>query len=654
MSTLSIDIETYSSVDIKKSGMYKYVQSPDFEILLFAYSYDFGPVQVVDIAQGEKIPYFVLMDLHRPDVIKTAFNAAFEYCCLSKFYTTHISQWRCTMVHSRYCGFPGSLAAAGKALQLPEDKAKLKAGKALIRYFCVPCAPTQRNGGRTRNYPKHDPAKWKLFVEYNRQDVVSEMEILKKLSSYEIPEQERYLWIIDQVINMHGVRIDMELVNGALAIDSQTAAELTEQAKSITGLDNPNSVAQLKAWAEAQAGTEIESLNKGTVAEMLANKTGTEALQEMLKLRQELAKTSIKKYKAMEDAVCSDGRIRGLLQFYGANRTGRWAGRLVQVQNLPRNFIESLDTARVLVKKQKVDALKLIYGNIPDTLSQLIRTAFIPADGHIFAVADFSAIEARVIAWLAGEDWRLDVFRTHGKIYEASASSMFGIPLELIKKGNPEYALRAKGKVAELALGYQGASGALIQMGALNMGLSEDELPDIVKRWRQANKRIVDFWYKVEQCAVDCAEYGVISTLPHGITFSRDERCLFITLPSGRKLFYNEPKLIPNDRGFKSLWYMGVNQTSKKWEPIQTYGGKLTENIVQAVARDCLAEAMINLYRTRYKIVMHIHDEAVCEIPASGNQSLDEAIKLMCELPSWAEGLPLNADGFITSYYKKD
>lgn len=654
MTTLSIDLETYSSINLKKSGLYKYVQSPDFEILLFAYSYDGGPVQVVDLAQGEKIPFFTIMDLHRPEVIKTAFNAAFEFYCLSKFFETSLEQWRCTMVHSYYCGYPGSLEAAGKALRLPSDKRKMAEGKALIKYFCVPCAPTKRNGGRTRNLPEHEPAKWNLFKEYCRQDVVTEMELGRNLSVYPVPEQEWLLWRVDQQINIHGVTLDMDLVNGALAINEKMSNELTDKAKDISGLDNPNSVAQLKAWVEERADIELEGLTKQTVAELLVNKTGSEEVQTLLQIRQELAKASVKKYDAMLAAVCDDGRVRGLLQFYGANRTGRWAGRLVQVQNLPRNYLESLHTARELAKKRNIPALKLLYGNVPDTLSQLIRTAFIPAAGHEFAVADFSAIEARVIAWLSGEEWRLDVFRTHGKIYEASASAMFGVPIELIKKGNPEYDLRQKGKVAELALGYQGASGALIQMGALRMGLHEEDLPDIVHRWRGSNRRIVDFWYSVEQRAVECVKYGVVSSLPHGITFTRDESRLMIILPSGRRLFYNEPRLTPNERGFESLWFMGQNQTSKKWELVQTYGGKLVENIVQAVARDCLAYAMVNLHNAGYKINFHIHDEIISEIPIGGTQSLDEAIELMCRIAPWAEGLPLNADGFTGNYYKKE
>lgn len=652
--TLHIDIETYSSVDLRKSGLYKYVQSPDFQILLFAFAYDDNQVQIVDLAQGGKIPYFTLMDLHRPEVKKVAHNAAFEFNCLSKFFETRIEQWECTMFHALYCGYPAALSQAGNAMKFSSDKKKLASGKALINYFCKPCTPTQKNGGRTRNLPMHDASKWNLFKTYCVQDVVTEWEIDHRLNDYPIPEQEQSLWVLDQIINTTGVEIDEELVSGALAVNEKIKGKLTEMAKGITGLDNPNSVAQLKQWIMENSELEIEGLNKEAVKDILDNKRGTEQVQALLKIRQELAKTSIKKYVSMEAALCPDGRIRGLLQFYGANRTGRWAGRLVQVQNLPRNYLETLDVARNLVKKQNIDALKLIYGNIPDTLSQLIRTAFVPRAGCHFCIADFSAIEARVIAWLAGEQWRMDVFRSHGKIYEASASTMFGVPIDKIKKGNPEYALRAKGKVAELALGYQGAKGALIRMGALDMGLLEEDLPDIVKRWRGSNKRIVDLWKAVQQYALEAVQYGMISTLPCGLRFHRDQNNLFITLPSGRTLFYNEPSVTSDALGRPQIQYLGLNQTNKKWMKINTYGGKLVENIVQAVARDLLANAMVNLYRGGYTINFHIHDEVICEVQDGGTQTLEQAIGYMCMLPQWAQGLPLNADGFISNYYKKD
>lgn len=656
MRILHIDIETYSSVNLMKSGLYKYVQSPDFEILLFAYAYDSGPVNIIDCLAGEEIPQRVIEDLNDAEVIKMAHNAAFEYNALSKFYKTALFQWRCTMVHALYCGFPASLAAVGEAMGFPGDKKKMGIGKALIKYFCVPCAATRANGGRTRNYPWHAREKWELFKSYCTQDVVTEREIYDRLSPYPVPDQEWGNWFLDQIINGGGAAIDMELVNGALAISEQDKDELNRQARDLTGLENPNSVSQLKEWIENNSNLQLESLDKATVAEILANSTEETAITEMLKLRKEMGKTSVKKYAAMKECICGDGRVRGLLQFYGANRTGRYAGRLVQIQNLPRNYITTLDTARELVKHQRIDAVRAIYGNVSDILSQLIRTAFVPGKGCHFAVADFSAIEARVIAWLAGEQWRLEVFKTHGKIYEASASAMFGVPIETIAKGQANYNLRAKGKVAELALGYGGGSGALIAMGALNMGLSEEELPDIVKRWRASSRRIYDFWYKVERAAQEAIEYGVITSLEHGITFSRDAQFLLIRLPSGRTLFYNRPMLRPDERNSKEIWFMGLNQSSKKWGPISTWGGKLVENIVQAVARDLLCNAISNLMKAGYKIDFHIHDEVILEIPdADKSKNLEDAISRMCALPEWANGLPLNADGFDhAAYYKKD
>ncbi len=656
MRILHIDIETYSSVDIQKSGLYKYVQSPDFEILLFAYSYDNDPVRIIDLAQGEKIPDYILTDLTNEQVIKMAHNAAFEYYAIGKFYTTYLEQWHCTMIHALYCGFPASLSAVGNALNFPQDKKKMGVGKALIKYFCIPCAATKANGGRTRNHPRHNPAKWELLKQYCVQDVVTEREICHVLSRYPVPENEQENWVRDQIINIDGAAIDMELVNGALAVSEQIKDELAGKAKALTGLDNPNSVAQLKEWIANNSDLQLDNLNKETVASILAESDTENAVTQMLKLRAEMGKTSVKKYAAMQTCVCEDNRVRGLLQFYGANRTGRYAGRLVQIQNLPKNFLGTLDIARDLVKHQRIDGIRMIYGNVPDTLSQLIRTAFVPGEDCHFCVADFSAIEARVLAWMAGEQWRLDVFRTHGKIYEASASTMFGVPLESIVKGNPNYKLRAKGKVAELALGYGGGKGALIAMGALNMGLSEEELPDIVKRWRQSSRRIYDFWYAVERAAQEAVEWGVITALPCGVTFSRDENFLFIQLPSGRSLFYNRPELRPNERNNKEIWFYGVNQKNKKWEPISTWGGKLVENIIQAVSRDILCNAIKNLMDAGYKINFHIHDEVVLEVPdTDSSKNLEDAIRRMCALPEWANGLPLNADGFDhAAYYKKD
>lgn len=654
MRALHIDLETYSSVDIKKAGLYRYVQSPDFQILLFAYSVDGGAVSVIDCASGEWIPEDVIQALGDQTIEKVAHNAAFEICCLNKSFHSPACQWHCTMVHSLYCGFPASLDAVGKAMGLPEDKRKMGVGKQLIRYFCTPCTPTARNGGRTRNLPHHDRAKWQLFKDYCRQDVATEMEIYRRLERYPIPEQERQNWILDQRINMAGVRVDTGLIAGALGLYARISGELSGRARELTGLENPNSVAQLKGWVEGHAGLELESLDKATVAEMLADKEGDGLVKEVLRIRKELGKTSVKKYEAMRACVCDDGRIRGLLQFYGASRTGRFAGRLVQVQNLPRNYIEGLDTARCLVKAGCLDAVRAVYGDVPDLLSQLIRTAFIPGEGCRFIVADFSAIEARVLAWLAGEDWRLDVFRTHGRIYEASASAMFGVPIEKIRKGNPEYALRGKGKVAELALGYQGGARALVSMGALSMGLSEEELPDIVRRWRKSNQRIQDFWYTVENNAVDTVQHGTVHALPKGITFHRDRDYLFIRLPSGRELFYYRPELVTNAYGRSAVGFRGISQGTKRWELTETYGGKLTENIVQAVARDLLCSAMMNLHAAGYAIRFHIHDEVILEVPEGSGKSLEEAIRLMCTLPGWAEGLPLDAAGFEGYYYRKD
>ena len=655
MSILHIDIETFSSVELKKSGLYKYVQSPDFEIILFAYAYDDEPVRVIDRLQGEVIPLSVINDLQNPAVIKMAHNAAFEFYALSKFYKTFLDQWRCTMVQALYCGFPGSLAGVGEAMGFQEDKKKMGIGKTLIKYFCIPCAATKANGGRTRNYPRHNIQKWELFKSYNYQDVVTEREIYHGLSQYPAPEEEWKNWQLDQMINIGGTAIDMELVEGALAISDQIRDELSGKAKDLTGLENPNSVAQLKKWVEDNSGLEIDSLNKATVAEILSGDPA-EGIREVLKIRRELGKTSVKKYEAMKTCVCEDGRVRGLLQFYGANRTGRFAGRLVQIQNLPKNFLGTLDIAREFVKHRQIEAVRMIYGNIPDTLSQLIRTAFVPGEGCHFCVADFSAIEARVLAWMAGEQWRLDVFRTHGKIYEASASAMFGVPIETIAKGQENYKLRAKGKVAELALGYGGGAHALVAMGALNMGLTEEELPDIVKRWRASSRRIYDFWYAVERAAQEAIEYGVITTLPCGITISRDQNFMFIRLPSGRSLFYRDPQLAPGNYGNKEISFMGLNQTNKKWGRINTWGGKLVENIIQAVSRDILCNAMKNLIRAGYKINFHIHDEVILEVPDDDkSKNLDDAIRRMCALPEWANGLPLNAAGFDNAhYYMKD
>ena len=660
MRHLSIDLETYSSVPIGKTGAYKYVQSPDLEILLFAYSLDGSPVQIIDLACGEMLPDWLEAAIGDPAYIKHAYNAPFGWYCLSKFFGVilPVDQWRDTMLHGLYCGYTAGLDATGKALGLPAEKQKLAVGKSLIRYFCVPCTPTKSNGGRTRNLPKHDPEKWALFKTYCQGDVVTEMEIERRLSNFPVPPEVEKQWQTDLVINARGVAVDMGLVQGALEIAAKTHDALMSEAVSITGLENPNSVAQLTKWLEMSTEQPVGDLRKDTVAAMLKDEGITGNAERMLEIRQELGKTSTKKYNAIEAAVCSDGRVRGLLQFYGANRTGRWAGRLVQVQNLPRTYIEQLTTARAAVKSKSGDKLKFMFGSIPDTLSQLIRTSFIASPGNKLVDADFSSIEARVISWLAGEHWRLEVFRTHGKIYEASASQMFGVPLERIKKGNPEYSLRQRGKVAELALGYQGSTGALITMWALNMGIPEEDLPDIVSRWRESNKRIVDLWYRVEAAAVSVIQSGTPAGV-NNLIFARE--CdtqngldfMTITLPSRRKLYYAKPELGVNQWGKPSISYYGVNQTTKQWTPLETYGGKLVENIVQAIARDCLAAAIEHLEAAGFPVVFHIHDEVVIDCrPEQAN--LDEVVRLMTLPIPWARDLPLNADGWVGDFFKKD
>lgn len=654
---LSIDIETYSSIDIKKSGLYKYVQSSDFQILLFAYSFDGEPVNIIDVLQGEMLSMELIQALQDPSVIKHAYNASFEWYCLNKFYYSPLEQWRCTMLHGLYCGYTAGLAATAMALGLPEDKRKMGIGSALIKTFCTPVKPTTKNGQRIRNMPQHEPEKWNLFKEYCKQDVVTEMEIERRLLAFPVTEGEQELWELDQRINDRGVKVDAELIEGALYCSEQITNELMQEAMQLSGLENPKSVKQLTKWLEETTGEEISDLQKGTVKELIAT-TESDAARRMLEIRQELSKTSVKKYSAMADVANHDGRVRGLLQFYGANRTGRWSGRLVQVQNLPKNYLETLSHARDCVKAKKVDALKLIYGNVPDTLSQLIRTAFIPSDGCIFLVADFSAIEARVIAWLAGEQWRLEVFRAHGKIYEASASQMFGVPIEKITKGNPEYELRQKGKVAELALGYQGSTGALIAMGALKMGLSEDELPGIVKRWRASNKRIVDLWYSIENSALEVMRTGQAIGIKglfiaREIDFNTNQDFLTITLPSKRKLFYAKPFLQSNELGRQALYYRGINQETKKWENIPTYGGKLVENIVQAIARDCLAVSLQRLDVAGFQTVMHVHDEVILDVPVelANIKTVTDIMGLPIE---WAPGLLLRAEGYKAEFYRKE
>ena len=646
MKTLSIDIETYSDIPLQKAGVYRYCESPNFEILLFGYSIDSGPVQVVDLACGEHIPKEVLAALEDDSVIKWAFNAAFERVCLSRYlgYPTgeylDPESWHCSMVWAATMGLPLSLEGVGAVLGL--EKQKLTEGKELIKYFCQPCLPTKANGQRTRNRPFHAPDKWELFKRYNARDVEAEMGIQQKLSKFPVPPQVWEEYDIDQEINDRGVRIDMELVEQAIQMDARSRQELTDAMKRMTALENPNSVQQMKQWL-SDNGMETDSLGKKVVAELL--KTAPPELAEVLTLRQQLAKSSVRKYQAMEKTVCSDSRARGMFMFYGANRTGRFSGRNIQLQNLPQNHLPDLAEARALVRSGDFDAVELLYEDVPDTLSQLIRTAFIPRDGAHFLVADFSAIEARVIAWFAGEIWRQEVFSKGGDIYCASASQMFKVPVE--KHGINGH-LRQKGKIAELALGYGGSVGALKAMGALEMGLTEEELPQLVDAWRQSNPNIVKFWWAVDRAVMEAVRYKHTTT-DYGLTFSCRSGMLFITLPSGRKLAYVKPKVGTNKFGGECITYEGIGST-KKWERLDSYGPKFVENIVQATARDILCYAMRTLRCC--SIVMHIHDELVIE--ADPRMSLDAVCEQMGRTPPWAKGLLLRADGYATPFYKKD
>lgn len=646
MNTLSIDIETYSDIPLQKTGVYRYCESPNFEILLFGYSIDSGPVQVVDLACGEHIPKEVLAALEDDSVIKWAFNAAFERVCLSRYlgYPTgeylDPESWHCSMVWAATMGLPLSLEGVGAVLGL--EKQKLTEGKELIKYFCQPCLPTKANGQRTRNRPFHAPDKWELFKRYNARDVEAEMGIQQKLSKFPVPPQVWEEYDIDQEINDRGVRIDMELVEQAIQMDARSRQELTDAMKRMTALENPNSVQQMKQWL-SDNGMETDSLGKKVVVELL--KTAPPELAEVLTLRQQLAKSSVRKYQAMEKTVCSDNRARGMFMFYGANRTGRFSGRNIQLQNLPQNHLPDLAEARALVRSGDFDAVELLYEDVPDTLSQLIRTAFIPRDGAQFLVADFSAIEARVIAWFAGETWRQEVFSKGGDIYCASASQMFKVPVE--KHGINGH-LRQKGKIAELALGYGGSVGALKAMGALEMGLTEEELPQLVDAWRQSNPNIVKFWWAVDKAVMEAVRYKH-TTSDYGLTFSCRSGMLFIILPSGRKLAYVKPKVGTNKFGGECITYEGIGST-KKWERLDSYGPKFVENIVQATARDILCYAMRTLRCC--SIVMHIHDELVIE--ADPHMSLDAVCEQMGRTPPWAKGLLLRADGYATPFYKKD
>lgn len=646
MKTLSIDIETYSSVKLAKAGVYRYVESPDFDILLFGYSMDGDSVNVIDLACGEKLPGEIIDALTDDTITKWAFNANFERVCLSRFlglptgeYLDPVS-WKCSMVWAATMGLPLSLEGVGSVLKL--DKQKLTEGKDLIKYFCQPCAPTKANGQRTRNHPHHAPDKWSAFKKYNARDVETEMSIQEKLTKFPVPGSIWDEYHLDQEINDRGVALDMSLVQEAIAMDGRSRSELITAMKLLTELDNPNSVQQMKQWL-ADNGMETDTLGKKAVVELL--KTAPPELSDVLSLRQQLAKSSVRKYQAMQNAVCSDSRARGMFQFYGANRTGRWAGRLIQLQNLPQNHLEDLADARALVKSGDFDAVKMLYEDVPDTLSQLIRTAFVPRTGGKFIVADFSAIEARVIAWLAGERWRQDVFAKGGDIYCASASRMFKAPVE--KHGINGH-LRQKGKIAELALGYGGSVGALKAMDALAMGLDEDELPLLVDAWRQANPRIVKFWWDVDKAAMEAVR-NKHTNETHGIVFTCQSGMLFITLPSGRQLNYARPCIGENKFGGQCITYEGVGAT-KKWGRLDSYGPKFVENIVQATARDILCSAMQTLRHC--SIVMHVHDEIVIE--ADPGISLKTVCEQMARTPSWAKGLLLRADGYETDFYKKD
>jgi len=670
MTTLRIDLETFSSVDLRKAGMHRYVESDDFEVMLFAYAFDAEPVQVIDLVQGESIPPEVETAIFDSNVIKTAYNAAFELACLGRHFgrTLDPMQWRCTSVHALYLGLPGNLADVGKVVGLPEDQQKKRSGSALIRYFCIPCKPTKANMNRTRNKPIHDREKWRLFKDYCAGDVVAEREIANRLAKFPVPDKEHRLWVLDQKMNNKGVTIDRTLVEAAIECDQIYKQRLTNEAIQLTGLSNPNSRNQLLAWLVVEDGTDVEDLTKKTVPAILKN-TESDVVRRVMELRQQLAKTSVSKYHAMQRSACNDAAVRGLTQFYGANRTGRWAGRLVQVQNLPQNKLKDIDLARNLMKAGDFDGVDSLFGNVFDTLSQLIRTAFVARPGHKFVIVDFSAIEARVVAWLAWCQWRIDVFNTHGKIYEASAEQMFKLPKGSVDKKSP---YRFKGKVAELALGYQGGAGALKTMGALDMGLTEDELEPIKVAWREANPEVVQFWYDCENAAKDAVARKTSIDVPIAggrskLTFIWESGFLFIGLPSGRRLAYVKPRIEAEDLyrektdGSKfqiaragSLTYEGLDQKTKQWTRLSTYGGKLVENITQALARDLLAESMLALDAEGFTLLTTVHDEIVAEEEIDGHRDVHLAEQIMGRPIPWAKDLPLRGDGFETPYYMKE
>ena len=656
MTTLAIDIETYSDVSLTECGVYKYVDSDNFKILLLAYAFDDEEVKIIDLACGEKLPDRVLKALLDKNVVKSAFNAQFERVCINKYFGIKTENWECTMVKSLSLGFPGNLDSVGKVIGLEPDLQKLMTGKNLIRIFSVPKNVKKNNQvsmleEKFRILPEDRPEEWQLFKEYCMRDVETERAIRKKLSRFETLPQEKKLYELDQKINDRGVLIDLKMAKSAIAINTEQTERLTKKYKEITGLDNPNSLVELKDFIKQRTGKVVKSITKHNINELKEKLKDYEDVVAALEIRERLSKSSIAKYKKMIDVACSDGRARGLLQFYGAG-TGRWAGRLIQVQNLPQNHIPDLDIAREIVKNGNLDLLEMMYNNPSDVLSQCIRTAIIPKPGYKFIVADFSAIEARVIAWLAGEQWRLDVFRSHGKIYEASASQMFKVPIEQITKGSP---LRQKGKIAELALGYQGSVGALKSMGALKMGLTEEELQPLVDTWRLSNPKIVQFWYDTENKVIEAIENRTTVRINKYLRVIYRSGMLFIELPSGRQLAYPKPKIVEHDKfpGKKKIIYQVINENTYQWGEVDTYGGKLVENIVQATARDCLAHSMLKLDKLGYRIVMHVHDEIVIEIEKNRDE-LEKVCDIMGEEIPWAPGLPLRADGYECSYYQKD
>ena len=653
---LFIDVETYSSVDIKESGAYKYIESPDFEILIIGYALDDNPVKIVDLAQGEEMPEEFEEALLDPGCVKVAHNAVFERLSFKRIGYIPAEQWYCTSVKAAYCGLPLSLDGVSKALNLTDKK--LDTGKALIKYFSCPCKATRVNGMRTRNYPEHAPEKWEMYKEYNKYDVLAEREIFKRLEAYIIPDIERKMYVLDQNINDRGILVDMELAESAIAVDNAYTSILTQHAQQLTGLENPNSPVQIRQWIEKATGCVVMSLSKETMPDLMKEFADYPDVIELLNIRKKLSKTSIKKYYAMLNCAMKDHRVRGTFQFYGANRTGRWAGRLLQLQNLSKNHISHIEVPREMIRARDWESVEMMYDDVADILSQLVRTALIASPGKVFSVADFSAIEARVISWLANEKWRMDVFRGDGKIYEATGAKMFNVPISAITKGS---VLRDKSKISELALGYEGSLEALKRMGGERMGLSDTEMMSLVRKWRSANPAIVDMWKEIDEASKEAVRYQrPVSCTCRNIIFDCNGEFMTIQLPSGRKLFYYGPKFRDKKIGRSTmptrvLCYQGVVQETKQWGEIDTYGGKLTENIVQAISRDLLGNSMLNLEANDYHPVCHIHDEVLCEVPEENAQAYyEEMASIMGTPPEWASDLPLRADGYTTPFYLKD